>query len=1099
MSRIKELQSVVESGFLGFWVRKYRISYLMVLLVIVMGILALLSIPKESSPSINLGIISVSTVYPGTNPEDMDSLITDKLYREIKDIKWIDKINTTSALGISQISITLKTSATTKDVLDDVRNKVNRVVLPTDAKTPVITEIETDTSRAFSVFIYDMSNTASRSSLLARAIDLQERVETVAGIESVDLSASADTSAVSAGWSNESIYDADIIIPQDKLTALGLTLPGIANTIRSANLDQPIGNFSLGDKKYDYRIEWKNKKSTDFLATAITLPGWSQIRLGDIARIERKYQTTSENRVIVGSGGQSAPYFGLTINKTDSANIFSASDAAKKEIESLFQTNEFKGLSYMYTSDLADTIRDDYAELTHEALLTLFLVFVAMYLFVGFKDSLFATVTLPLAFLATFMILYYFGYSLNFLTNFSLILSFGIAVDTIIVIVQAASSKIRIGYEPRTAIMLALREYSIPIIAWVSVTIVVFIPMMVLPGIMGKFLAYIPITIFWVLASGLLLALTVNSALYLLFVKRSKTYIESDTAIEYATAEERELLELERVWKIKVENNEASLRSRVIHSCINWYKWVLRKFLEHTWMRRSSILLPFIFFIFSLFFIAPSVGFELFPSDDNNITTFAIEWPVWVRTEVMSELVGDLSPYFKGYNEIKYVSTSISGNKASISVELTKKKIRKANGEKSVFELEKIWLSSLSKLESKWLKVTSEVQWGGPPSGKAVGLKIIANEAEYLPTLIQVAKEFREHLKKIPGTKNATVSSQDTPGQFVFSLKKDLLALYGIPSSVIYQAISTNMNGVNVWSIEDNNEDMDVVIKTDTFIDEAKMEDILGISFVVGTTTYQVGNFIDTRTQNAIASVNREDGKVQISVEADLEQWVDTVSTQKAFVDFASTYTFPEGISYKAGWENDANSELITAVVSSFFIAIVVIFTILTLQFNSFSQPLIILYSVVMSLPFVMIGLILTGNNFSLPFGIGFIAFTGIAVNHGIILIDAINQNLEKWMDGFKALVEAGSSRLEPMTLTTVTTVLGILPIALRDRFWSGMGFTIIFGIIAASVLTLFVVKGIYYEIYVADHSGYIAKLKKKWKERKGRRVRKEVEKQNNS
>jgi multidrug efflux pump subunit AcrB len=315
-----------------------------------------------------------------------------------------------------------------------------------------------------------------------------------------------------------------------------------------------------------------------------------------------------------------------------------------------------------------------------------------------------------------------------------------------------------------------------------------------------------------------------------------------------------------------------------------------------------------------------------------------------------------------------------------------------------------------------------------------------------------------------------TVSSQDTPGQFVFSLKKDLLALYAIPSSVIYQAITTSMNGVTVGSIEDNGEDMNIVLKTDTFQKESRMEDILSIPFTVGPTTYSVGNFVDTRTQNAIASVNREDGKVQIAVEADLDTGVDTVVSQAAFVAYASAYQFPSGISYKAGGENDANSELIVAVVSAFFIAIMVIFSILTLQFNSFSQPAIILYSVVMSLPFVMVGLLLTGNQFSMPFGIGFIAFTGIAVNHGIILIDAINQNLQKGMGGINGLIEAGASRLEPMTLTTVTTVLGILPIALRDRFWAGMGFTIIFGIIAASALTLFVVKGIYYEIYVAEH-----------------------------
>jgi HAE1 family hydrophobic/amphiphilic exporter-1 len=178
---------------------------------------------------------------------------------------------------------------------------------------------------------------------------------------------------------------------------------------------------------------------------------------------------------------------------------------------------------------------------------------------------------------------------------------------------------------------------------------------------------------------------------------------------------------------------------------------------------------------------------------------------------------------------------------------------------------------------------------------------------------------------------------------------------------------------------------------------------------------------------------------------------------------------------------------LIWATVSAFFMALLLIFGILTLQFNSMTQPFVILYSVITSLPFVMIGLLLTDNQFSMPFGIGFIAFTGIAVNHGIILIAAINENLEKGIEGITALVEAGSSRLEPMLLTTVTTVLGIIPIALRDRFWSGMGFTIIFGIMSASLLTLFVIKGIYYELYMNPEEGMLKKLWKKIRRQFGR------------
>jgi multidrug efflux pump subunit AcrB len=234
---------------------------------------------------------------------------------------------------------------------------------------------------------------------------------------------------------------------------------------------------------------------------------------------------------------------------------------------------------------------------------------------------------------------------------------------------------------------------------------------------------------------------------------------------------------------------------------------------------------------------------------------------------------------------------------------------------------------------------------------------------------------------------------------------------------------------------------------------------------------------------NATASVNRTDGDIQITVGADLEPGVDSVKTTATITKYAEEYTYPAGVSYSAWGENEENSELIIAVLSAFFISLIAIFAILTLQFNSFSQPGVILYSVVTALPFIMLGLLATGNQFSMPFGIGFIAFTGIAVNHGIILIDAINQNLKKWMMGITALVEAGSSRLEPMALTTVTTVLGILPVALRDRFWSGMGFTIIFGLIAASILTLFVVKGVYYELYMNPEEGFFTKT---WKKIKG-------------
>lgn len=775
-------------------------------------------------------------------------------------------------------------------------------------------------------------------------------------------------------------------------------------------------------------------------------------------------------------------YVNVIVNKNDGANIFNVSKATKDLIEKELATPAYKGVAVAYSNDLADNINDDYAELANEAVTTTLLVFVCMWLFVGFKDSIFATLTLPLAFFSTFILLKAGGFSLNFLTNFSFILSFGIAVDTIIVIVQAASAKMRVGHDPRSAIMIALKEYSVPITAGVMVTIVAFIPMMVLPGILGKFLAYIPITIFGVLASGLALAMTVNSALYLAFVRRSKTFVHDDTILEYADEDERTLLEYERQGKTEINESTRPLRLRVIHYLTEKYKDLLRTFLENTALRRISIFIPVLFLVLSFFPIiggkslAGYVGFNLFPGSDNAFVSYTVKGAIGERAQSMDRVVPQIIDIVGKYKEVKFYTITTNDVKNStdagitINVNLKKKEVRALEGLMDVFKFDTQLLKDFDAIRNQGFEVASKVQEGGPPSAAAVAVKLVADDASKLDILAATAKDFEREIRTYAGVKNVANSSGETPGQFVFTLKKDTITTLGLTPAQVIGEIVTTMNGVTVGTVPDGGEDLDVTLKYSNFTDIVKPDEVLGHTFKVGVKSYRIGDLVDTNFKNAIASIKREAGLITISVSSDVEEGMNATEVQSKFVDFAKAYKFPTGISYVTGGENAENQDLIVAVLSAFFIAVIAIFGILVLQFNSFAQPFIVLYSVVMSLPFVMVGLLLTNNQFSLPFGIGFISFTGIAVNHGIILIDAININLRKGMKSFKALIEAGSSRLEPMILTTFTTALGILPIALRDKFWSGLGFTIIFGLIACTILTLFVVKGLFYEVFMVDH-----------------------------
>lgn len=403
----------------------------------------------------------------------------------------------------------------------------------------------------------------------------------------------------------------------------------------------------------------------------------------------------------------------------------------------------------------------------------------------------------------------------------------------------------------------------------------------------------------------------------------------------------------------------------------------------------------------------------------------------------MDRVTKQIAEILSKYEEINFYTMTTMDVKNStdpgITINITLKKVeeRKKLGLMDVFVFDTTLGKDFDSLRKEGFDVASKVQAGGPPAGKAVAMKLVTDDTSKLDVLAKVAADFEKKIRSYKGSKNVENSSGDTPGQFIFTLKKDVITTVGISPSVVIGEMLSMMNGVGVGTIAHDGEDLDVTLKYSQFINVIKPDDILAHTFSVGPKTYRMGDFIDPVFKNAVASVKREAGLITVSIGADVETGINATEVQSEFTDFAKNYDFPPGISYKTGGENADNADLIMAVLTAFFIAILAIFALLTLLFNSFIQPVIVLYSVVMALPYVMIGLLLTGNQFSLPFGIGFIAFTGIAVNHGIILIDAININLRKGMQSFTALVEAGSSRLEPMLLTTLTTALGILPIAL--------------------------------------------------------------------
>jgi HAE1 family hydrophobic/amphiphilic exporter-1 len=413
-----------------------------------------------------------------------------------------------------------------------------------------------------------------------------------------------------------------------------------------------------------------------------------------------------------------------------------------------------------------------------------------------------------------------------------------------------------------------------------------------------------------------------------------------------------------------------------------------------------------------------------------------------------------------------------------VNVELLNANIRDERDLMSVFEIEDKILEWFSSLESQGLSVEIGTQQNGPPTWAAVWIKLNAKSASDIGTLKEVSDDFKLFLQWVEGAKNVSTSSSDNPWQFVFRFDQNKLAFSGLTPDDILGELRIYFSWINASSLNSVYEENDIVLSVEEFDSMVSPQDIENLQITTRIWKVRVGDYASYAFVPALSSINRLDEKINISVESEVENGFLPTDIQPKFVEFAKSYNYPEWISFTSWGESSENADLIFATVQSFFISIFLIFTILVFQFNSYSQPIMILYSVVLALLWVNIGLFLTGNPYSLTFWIWFIALTWVVVNDAIILVDRINRNLDRLNNNFKrgtltkadyveSLVAAWKSRLQPIIVTTITTVLWVLPLALQDAFWAWLWFTIIFWLIAGSFMTLFVVPSFYYTIYL--------------------------------
>lgn len=1049
------MKHTLEQWFFWFFVRKYKVSMLITLFLILYWIFSLWQIPKESAPDIKFGIIWINTIYTWVDPKSIDDLITSKIEKEIKDLEWIKKISSSSSLWISNITVELNTWVDTRALLTDIKDKIDKISFPEDAEEPQVYEISSDNELLFWLFLYSKDKNISTKELYDKRLYLKNYLEWKYWITTIDIKPDTD-------------YEILVWVDKASVENIWLSLAQIANFIKSYNKNTPIWNYEIWDKKYDFRFEWEFKDIEEIKNIPIITPNSNTILLKDIAKISIDYKSKDIINEVWFFQKFWYPYVELTINKRPKISIFNISKNVKSAIDEILLTKEFENFGVEYVNDMAWNIIKDYKDLANNAIQTFVLVFLVLFLFLWLKEWIIATILVPLAFFVTFIALNSFWFTLNFLTNFSLLLTLWIALDTIIVIVEWASEKTKIWYTPKTAVLLTVKEFKAPLIAWNMTTLVVFLPMMMLPWIMWKFLSYIPITVFITLLAWLVLSLTINSALFMKMNKNKKYFINDESSENVKTKEEIELLKEERVWKIEKKLSNSWFRYKLFWYLDNLYYKILKKNIKSAKFRFFVIFTPFILFLLSIFFISPKLGFTLFPATDNTRIDILIESSEWTTSDFMKQYMMSVTNLISKIKEVKVFSLYVEDNKINVAIELFDKIYRDNNWLRNSFQIEKQINKDLAFLKSIWLKIETKVKKKWPPSSPPIWIKLIASSNKDYDTLIKVSSDFEKFLKELPGTKNVWNSSSSTPWQFIFKLNNEKLSYMGLTPNDVLPEIYFMSSWIKAWTIKWLYDEYDIVVKIkESENKNLSPSDIMNFSINTKIWPVKIWTIAEYKFLPSVSSILREDWKIVINVFSDLEDWFYSNQIQPKLLEFASKYNFPKNISYSSGWEASENADLITATISSFFIAIFLIFVILVFQFNSYLQPAIVLYSIILAIVWVNFWLYITWNPYSMPFAIWFIALTWIVVNNAIILIDKINSNLKKWVNKIEAVAESGKSRLRPILLTTLTTTFWVLPLAMKDEFWAWLWYTLIYWLIFSTFLTLFVTPSLYYTLFL--------------------------------
>lgn len=1108
---------VREFGVSSFSINNRTSVFILTIIIVIMGVGAYINIPKESFPEVVIPTIYIGTPYPGNSPVDMENLITRPIEKELKSISGIKDITSTSVQDYSTIIVEFNPEEDIPKALQDVKDAVDKAKseLPTDLDSdPNVMDIDIT---ELPILYVNISGDYSINELKTYAEYLEDEFEKLSEISKCD---------IKGALNREIRVDADI----HKMEAVEVSFQDISDAISAENVTLSGGNILTNEFRRSLRVDGEFKSVEEISDVIVKDEDYRIVYVRDVATVTDSYkERTSYAR------SDRLPVVTVDVVKRGGENLIITAQKIR-DIIALAKVERFPDdLSITITNDQSEQTKSMVANLENSIITGVILVTLVLMFFMGLRNALFVGIAIPLSMFMAFMILSAIGYSANMMVLFGLILALGMLVDNGIVVVENIYRLMQKGYSPIKAAKEGVGEVAMPIISSTATTLAAFLPLAFWTGIMGEFMKYLPITLIIVLSSSLFVALVINPVLTSILMKVEEDKVSRIKLFTIAGA-----FALLSIPFYLTRNNTlanifilialgAPFNVYILNPGVKWFQEKFIPFLENVYSRTIQFalngLMPYVFFtgtilllVFSImWFGASQPKVALFPDNEPNYINIFIEKPIGIDIDetntftekIEDEIVEILKPYetviesiIAQVGEGASDPNQMSGgqetpNKSRIAIDFVEFDKRNGVKTKDVMELVR---SELSKYPG--VQITIDKDAMGPPVGKPINIEI---SGENYDRLIRITDDVLKTIKNenIAGIQELKSDLETGKPELLVNIDRDKARRFGLSTYSIASELRTALFGLEISKFKEGEDeypiqlrlmdnyryDIDALLnKKVTFRDnKGKLKQI------------PIASVANLEYSSTYGSVKRKDLDRVITIYSNVNEGYNANEIVQELKILLSVYEMPQGYTLKFTGEQEEQEESSAFLANALMIAVFSIFLIIVAQFNSISSPFIIMASVLLSTIGVFLGLVIFKMDFIIIMtGIGIISLAGVVVNNAIVLIDYTNlvrkrRRAELGLKddeylSFHELVEsirdAGKTRLRPVLLTAITTVLGLIPMAIgmnidyallfsdfdanfyiggdSANFWGPMAWTVIFGLIFATFLTLVIVPVMY-------------------------------------